>query len=190
MEKSIITVSRQFGSGGHEIGKRLADALGYKFFDNEIINMSAGASGLPRELFKSSEEAKTGTAGGFLAECNRLNNDKIFAIQADVIKQIATRGNCVVVGRCADYLLESWGAFDIFVHAQIKDRVERVRRLYPAWDDRIEDHIKRIDECRAEYYSHFTNRAWGQASNYCLSLDSSRFGVDGCVKHLKFIIEN
>ena len=181
-------MSRQFGSGGHEIGKRLAKELGYKFFDNEIINMSVGASGLPSDFFKGAEEAKTGTAGGFLAECNRQNNDKIFAIQADVLKQIATRGNCVIVGRCADYILESWNAFDIFIHAPIADRVERVRRLYPAWDDRTAEHIKRIDESRADYYRHFTNRTWGQAYNYCLCLDSSRFGLDGCVDIIKYKI--
>jgi len=184
MEKhSIITISRQFGSGGHEIGKRLAEELGYKFYDNELINLAAAASGLSKDVFTKSEEAKALPEGSLLADSNNKKNDKIFAIKADVIKHIAERGDCIIVGRCADYILESWDTFDVFVHAPEDSRINRLMKMHADWDEKTaKKHIKSNDNDRAGYYKHYTGRDWGQAYNYTLCLDSGAFGVDGCVK--------
>ena len=189
MKSSIITISRQFGSGGHEIGKQLSKRLGYRFYDGELINLAAASSGLPRDFFHASETHKE-AGGGFLAEFASHNSDKIFAIQADIIKQIADTGRCVIVGRCADYILESWDAFDIFVHASMDARVERVSKLHPDWDKLTAvNNITSTDKARAEYYNHYTNKSWGQASNYALSIDSSRFGVEGCVDAIAKLVD-
>jgi len=187
MKKStIITISRQFGSGGHEVGKRLAEELGYKFYDNELIHLAAAASGLGKEFFAKSEEAKALPAGSVLADYNNQKNDKVFAIKADIIKQVAECGKCVIVGRCADYILESWDTLDVFVHAPEVAKVERLKKLHKDWNDKtVKEKIKKTDAMRAEYYNRYTSREWGQASNYALCLDSSVFGVEGCVKLIK-----
>jgi len=187
---SIITVSRQFGSGGHEVGKRLAEELSYKFYDNELINLAAAASGLNKEVFVKSEEAKTLPEGSLLADRNNKKNDKIFAIKADVIKHIAERGNCVIVGRCADYILESWDTFDIFIHASEDSRIIGLMKKHTDWDEKTtRKHMKKNDKDRAEYYNYYTGREWGQAYNYALCLDSGMFGVDGCVRVIKDSIQ-
>ena len=182
-KNTIITISRQFGSGGHEVGKRLSEKLGFKFYDNELIHLAAAASGLGKEFFAKSEESKALPSGSVLADCNNQNNDKVFAIKADIIKQIAERGNCVIVGRCADYILESWDSFDVFVHAPMKERIARVKKLHADWDEKtVKENIQKAEIARIDYYTHYAGREWGQAVNYSLCIDSSVFGIAGSVK--------
>ena len=199
----IITIEREYGTGAAEIASKLSAQLGWTLWDRELTEEIARVAHVdPRSVSVCEERVDRGFQrlvkvfwrGSYerRADMEHLpfGPDRLVEVGEQVMRDLAERGKCVIVGRCADYILESWKAFDVFVHAPIEDRVERVRRLYPAWDDRITDHIRRIDECRADYYHHFTNRAWGQASNYALSLDSSRFGVDGCVNIIAKVVES
>ena len=173
---TIITIGRQFGSGGREIGKRLADELEIEFYDKELLSRAAKDSKICKELFETHDEKPTnsflyslvmdtysmGFASGSVNEMPL--NHKIFLAQFDAIKKIAEEGPCVLVGRCADYALE-----------------ER--------DDVLSVFIHKTDKRRASYYNYYTNKKWGDAESYDICINSAKFGVDGCVKAIKDFLE-
>lgn len=199
-KKTIITISRQFGSGGREVGKKLAEALGIPFYDKELIEMAAKESGIDEELFED-EEYRTSrgfyllgaigfTLGSPITSISEMSlNDRLFLVQSETIENIAEKGPCVIVGRCADYVLqEKYSTINIFIHASMKDRKERAIHSYEVDERNIEASITKIDKRRANYYNYYTDRKWGAAENYDIVLNSSKFGIDGCVDIIKQII--
>lgn len=199
-KKTIITISRQFGSGGREIGKKLAEELGIPFYDKELIEMAAKESGIDAELFED-EEYRTSrgfyllgaigfTLGSPITSISEMSlNDRLFLVQSETIENIAQQGSCVIVGRCADYVLADQEPLSVFIHADMKDRKERAIHSYEVDERNIENSINKIDKRRANYYNYYTDRKWGDVDNYDIGLNSSKFGIDGTVAILKSIIE-
>jgi cytidylate kinase len=196
----IITIGRQLGSGGRTIGKRLSEAMKMAYYDREIIEITAQESGLNRKLFEEADEkARTGFSAGisgmhapFLNEggitCGGLSNEMLFRIQSDVIRDLADKQPCVIIGRCADYILrERRDCFSVFICAGEEDRI---RRIISYGDKAISvekacDLMERIDRKRAVFYNYYSNKTWGEASSYHVCLNSSVFGIDGTVSLLK-----
>ncbi|MEE0776542.1 MAG: cytidylate kinase-like family protein [Bacillota bacterium] len=197
----VITLGRQFGSGGREIGKILADELGFAFYDKELINKAAESSGIHRDFFERNEESVTGnffhalTMGIYrnnnrLAEMNDISiNDKVYLIQADVIKKAAEEGDAVIVGRCADYVLRNHkDCYNVFIHGDIEDRVRRATEDYGLDPDGLKETIIKIDKKRASYYNYYSGKKWGKAISYHMTLDSGVLGIRKCVDLIKELI--
>lgn len=198
--KTIITISREFGSGGREIGKKLAEKLNIPFYDKELIELSAKESGIDKELFED-EEYHTSkgfyllgaigfTLGSPITSISEMSlNDRLFLVQTETIENIANCGACVIVGRCADYVLSNYpNVLNVFIHANMKDKIERAVHSYEVDERNVENSISKIDKRRANYYNYYTDRKWGNASNYDIVINSSRFGVDGTVDILQKLI--
>lgn len=193
--RSIITINRQYGSHGREIGRILASRLGVKYYDRELIALAAEESGFSPGMFEKVDEkpcdsliysivmGSYATKGWFFQGDDIFSHDKLFAIQADVIRKVA-RESCIIVGRCADFLLrDEPGLITVFTHAPIKYRLKNARREHPGISDKdLENMIKRLDKSRANYYSYYTNREWANPSNYHLAIDTSLTGIEGAVK--------
>ena len=196
--KSVITIERQTGSGGREIGRMLAEQLGIPFYDSNLLQRAAQESGFCEEIFEHHDEKPTKSflyslvMSGGLSFANSSYTDipldhKVFLAQFDTIRKIADEGPCVVVGRCADYALEGYAPyFSVFVHAPEEDRAKRMTENY---DDltlsKARDQITREDKQRSSYYNYYTNRTWGAASSYDLTLNSSALGLRGSVDLIK-----
>lgn len=200
MKKTIITISRQFGSGGRIIGQKLAEELQIPFYDKEIINQAVEESGISKEVFeKESDKTSRGfyllgaigyAIGSPITITPEMSlNDRIFQVEADVINEFAQEGSCVIVGRCADYILDDYDeVINVYIHADLESRVNRVLTEYNVSPDDIldmEEFIKKVDKQRANYYNYYTNRTWGHVENYDIVLNSSRFTIDECVSFIK-----
>ena len=194
----IITIGRQYGSAGREIGQKLADDLGVKLYDKEMLKRAAKESGLCEELYETHDEKPTnsflyslvmdtyslGYASGTYADMPI--NHKIFLAQFDAIKKIADEGPCVLVGRCADYALEDYkNVMNVFIYADMDARIRRVAREFNITDAKAKDIITKTDKKRASYYNYYTNKEWGDAKGYDLCLNSAKLGVDGTVRAIK-----
>lgn len=199
---TIITIGRQYGSGGREIGAKLAEELGIKLYDKEMLSRAAKESGICKELFETHDEKPTnsflyslvmdtysmGYSSGTFSEMPL--NHKVFLAQLDAIKKIAEEGPCVLVGRCADYALENCDdVMSVFIRADLNARIRRVARIYDLTDAKAKDMILKTDKKRASYYNYFTNKRWGDAESYDFCLSSSELGIDGTVEMLKKMIE-
>ena len=193
--RSIITIGRQTGSGGRTIGKALADALGVPFYDSNLLQRAAKESGFCEEIFEHHDEKPTKSflyslvMSGGLSFANSSLTDipldhKVFLAQFDTIRKIADEGPCVIVGRCADYALEGYAPyFSVFIHAPEEDRAKRMtERFSDLTLSKAHDQIARTDKQRSSYYNYYTNRSWGASTSYDLCLNSSQFGIDGCVE--------
>lgn len=190
MSKSVITVSRQFGSGGRTIAKEVADKLGYAYYDRELVTKIAQESGLAEDfVLESGEYACSTSSFLFNWAINNENvrtgglpiSDQLYIVQHNIIRELAEKGNCVIVGRCADYILSDRNdALHVFLHADMAFRADRVVRLYGEREDKPEKRVKEKDDKRKAYYRHYTGRQWGLAENYHLCLDSGVLGVDNC----------
>ena len=193
--KTIITIGRQYGSGGHDIGEALAKELGVTLYDKEMLKRAAKESGLCEELFETHDEKPTnsflyslvmdtyslGYSAGTYSDMPI--NHKVFLAQFDAIKKIADEGPCVMVGRCADYALEGYdNVINIFIYADMDKRIRRIARMYDMTDAKAKDVIVKADKKRASYYNYYTNKEWGDAKSYDLCLNSAKLGVEGCVK--------
>ncbi|MBQ8803532.1 MAG: cytidylate kinase-like family protein [Tyzzerella sp.] len=193
--KTIITIGRQYGSGGHDIGEALAKELGVKLYDKEMLKRAAKESGLCEELFETHDEKPTnsflyslvmdtyslGYSSGTYADMPI--NHKVFLAQFDAIKKIAEEGSCVMVGRCADYALEEYdNVINIFIYADLDKRIRRIARMYDMTDAKAKDVITKADKKRASYYNYYTNKEWGDATSYDLCLNSAKLGIEGSVK--------
>ena len=188
--KNIITISREFGSGGRTIGKMVAEALGYSFYDGEIIDEVVKSSGLARDIVEKYDEYAT-HKNSFLyniainAGSNGYNGlsiaNRVQIAQIGVIKQIAEKGNCVIIGRGADYILRDRSdCLNVFVRADMSFKSKRVLDVYGENGVRIEDRISDKDARRRVFYRSFTMREWGAIENYNLVLDSGVVGLDKC----------
>ena len=190
----IITIGREYGSGGREIGKKLAEILDIPFYDKELLTRASAESGIQHHIFeKADEKANRGIGlssgwypGNYIYyNSDMLTNDTLFNVQVDVIHKIASEGSAVIVGRCADYILDGTpGLLKVFIHASMEFRKERIMRLYDVTSKEVESVIKRTDRQRAKYYDFYTAQEWGDARNYNISLDTSLFTTDGVVQIL------
>ena len=183
----IITIGRQYGSGGKEIGEKVAQRLGYTFYDKEILTMAAEESGFSAAAMEHYDEKPSGSliyslymSGAATSDTLPLNQQLAFA-QFNVIRKVAQGDNCVIVGRCADYILrEKKNLVTVFLHAPMEHRVKRVMSEKAVTDPALaEKTIKKADKARAEYYNFFTHKKWGEAGSAMLSVDTSMLDTDG-----------
>ncbi len=194
--KKIITISRECGSGGRAIGRKLAEKLGYSFYDKELIDRVAKESGLAKEFIEEQGEHITGsllfniasnmTYAGQVFGGNMLPlQDQLFMVQADIIKDIAAKENCVIVGRCADYVLKDYAdSLHVFVCGDMKHKAERAVKEYEFDPADVEKALRKRDKARANHYKYYTDSEWGKTQNYDITLNSSSFGIDECVEIL------
>ncbi len=193
--KMIITIGRQYGSGGLEIGQKLAEELGVNLYDREMLKRAAKESGLCEELFEAHDEKSTNSflyslvmdtySFGYSATgyVDMPINHKVFLAQFDTIKKIADEGPCVMVGRCADYALEDYkNVINVFIYANMEQRIRRIAQKYDLTDAKAKDVIQKADKKRASYYNYYTNKEWGDAKGYDLCLNSGKLGIYGTVK--------
>lgn len=194
----IITIGRQYGSAGYEIGKKLAEDLGIQLYDKEMLKRAAKESGLCEELFETHDEKPTNSfLYSLVMDTYSLGyssssyadipiNHKVFLAQFDTIKKIAEEGPCVMVGRCADYALEDYdNVMNVFIYADLDQRIRRVAREFNLTDAKAKDIILKNDKKRASYYNYYTNKEWGNAKGYDLCLNSGKLGIDGTVRVIK-----
>ena len=193
--KMIITIGRQYGSAGLEIGRKLAEELGVNLYDKEMLKRAAKESGLCEELFETHDEKPTNSflyslvmdtySLGYSSSsyADMPINHKVFLAQFDAIKKIADEGPCVMVGRCADYALDDRkNVINVFIYADMDQRVRRIAQKYDLTDAKAKDMIIKTDKKRASYYNYYTNKEWGNAKGYDLCIDSVQLGVYGTVK--------
>lgn len=189
--KRIITISREFGSGGHSIGQMVADQLGYKFYDRELVNKVAQRSGFSPEFIEENGEYASARHSLLfsLAMANQHSmevlslQDKLYIEQTRIIEEIAEEGSCVIVGRCADYILrDRKDCLNVFIHADMDSRAKRVLERYGETSKPIEKRLTEKDQKRKVYYRNYTGGLWGQAQNYHVCLNSGVLGVDTCAK--------
>lgn len=189
---TIITIGRQFGSGGKEIAEKLGESLQIPVYDKEMLAVAAKDSGICQELFESHDEKPTNSflyslvmdtySMGYSpnAYMDMPINHKVFLAQFDAIKKLANEGPCILVGRCADYALDSYdNCLSVFIHANLDARIRRIARMYDLTDAKAKDMIVKTDKKRATYYNYYTNKKWGSAAGYSLCIDSSKFGIEG-----------
>lgn len=188
MKQRIITISREFGSGGRTIGKKLAEKLGIPCYDNELIQKIAAESGFNPEYIKAAGED---VPGGFLASAFAhtagapSNADYLWEIQFKIITDLAEKGPCVIVGRCADYILrDKADCLRVFIHADLPFRAKRIVQEYGERAESPEQRLRDKDKRRAAYHRFYTDMKWGHAQNYDITLNSGSLGIDRCVEIL------
>lgn len=199
---TIITIGRQFGSAGREIGTILAKDYGITLYDKEMLKRAAKESGLCEELFERHDEKPTNSflyslvmdtySLGYStnAYTDMPINYKVFLAQFDAIKKIADEGSCILVGRCADYALSDYNnAIHIFIYADLDARIRRIARIYNLSDTKAKELILKTDKKRASYYNYYTNKTWGDAKGYDLCINSSKLGVAGTAKAIEEYIK-
>ncbi len=191
----IFTIGREFGSRGHVVGKALAERLGIKYYDKELLQQAAKDSGFCEEIFENHDERPTNSflyslvmdtyAGSGYSSAPFLDmplNHKVFLAQFDSIKNLAAAGSCVIVGRCADYALaERPDVLNIFIHSYLDDRIKVVCERENLTENKARDLIARRDKQRASYYNYYTNKKWGDSRSYDLCLSTSKLSIDDCV---------
>ena len=194
MKNRVITISREFGSGCRTIGKKVAEALGIPCYDRELLQKIAEESGFNPQYI---EDAGEYAAGGFLSSalssraCGHNNADYLWRIQYKIISELAEQGPCVIVGRCADYILKDKAdCLRVFVHADVKFRAERIVKEYGEREESPEQRIREKDKRRAAYHRFYTDMKWGHAQNYDITLNSGTLGIDACVNMIRELYEN
>lgn len=199
---TIITIGREYGSAGREIGYKVADYFGIKLYDKEMLARAAKESGICQELFETHDEKPTssflyslvmdtyslGYSAGSYADMPI--NHKVFLAQFDTIKKIASEGPCILVGRCADYALEDFdNVLSIFIHADMNARIRRIARIYDLTDAKAKERIVKTDKQRSSYYNYYSNKKWSDADSYNICLDSSVLGIDGTAEAIERLVE-
>ena len=198
---TIITIGRQYGSGGKEVGKKLSEYYNIPFYDKELLKIAARESGICEEMFESYDEKPTTSflyslvmdpyALGYNASSFDMPlNQKVFLAAFDAIKKVADEGPCIIVGRCADYALKDYeNKLNVFIHAPMSFKKHRIHEQYNIPLDKVKDEAVKIDKQRASYYTDYTSKMWGDLKSYDLSIDSSIFGIDGTVELIKNAID-
>ena len=202
---TIITIGRQFGSGGREIGEMVADHFGIKCYDKELLSRAAKESGFCEEMIQNHDERPTNSflynlvmdtySFGYNSSSfvDMPISHKVFLAQFDTIKKIAEEGPCVIVGRCADYALSDYdNVLNIFIHADEEFKVQRIKERFDDinTDDKARDMMNKKDKQRQSYYNYYSSKKWGRADSYDLSINSSILGVEGTVKFIIQYIED
>lgn len=186
--KKVITISREFGSGGREIGFRLAERLRIPFYDKEIISMAAEDSNIAEEVFHAHDEMirhqeredhEYRSVDPFSVLYEIPVQDQLFMAQSQIIRRLEQAGPCVIIGRCSDFIVED--GFHVFICGSMKKRVERMQSLKQESARKLESRIREIDQRRRDYYQYYSGNEWGNPRNYHLSLNSSRLGIERCV---------
>ena len=200
MEKYVITISREYGSGGRLIGDLLAKEFDIPFYDKEIIHMAAEKSGMSAGFIEKSDENIPNTflhnlkysaysSYDSISFYDTPVTDKVFLAQSSVIKELSSKGNCVIVGRCADYILRDIpDLVTVFIHATLEDRIRHAVEHYDLPPENAIDKIRRIDKSRTNYYKYYTSRQWGNIENFDLVINSSFTGVEGAVAVIKTML--
>ena len=195
-KKIIITIARQYGSGGREIGERVAELLGLPLYDKQLITDAASKGELNAEVIKSADEATTNSLLYTLAVGSNVLgsamhfaykmplNDKLFLLQSEVIKEYAKKGSCVIIGRCADYVLrDESNVLRLFIYGDLDHRQERIKERHPeVKPSQIIDVINKTDKRRASYYNFYTGNKWGRYDNYDMAINSSTLGIEGTAR--------
>lgn len=196
MENEIYTIGREFGSYGKQVGEKLAERLNIKIYDKELLQKAAKDSGFCEEIFENHDEKPTNSflyslvmdtySAGNYSSAPFLDmplNHKVFLAQFDSIKKIAENESCVIVGRCADYALASNpNCLNVFVRAEMEDRIKRVSKRMDLTENKAKDMIQKRDKQRASYYNYYTSKKWGDSRSYDLCLNTSKISVDDCVE--------
>ena len=198
MEKVVITIARQYGSGGRTVGKMLAKELGIPYYDKELLKKASEESGINEGLFAGADETlksspllritKKVYQGQLISpDSNDFTSaENLFNYQAKVIKQLAEEESCVIIGRCADYVLRDYdNVLSVFVHAPEDYCIEQAKKKLAMSEKEVKKFIQKTDKQKEEYYKHFTGREWSDARNYDLCLDSSKLGYEKCVAEIK-----
>lgn len=202
-DKFVINIGRQLGSGGRQIGEKLAERLNISFYDKELINLASKESGLCEEFFEKADEKPSQTiVGGFFGArfslftdntmpyANYLSNDALFKIQSDVIRKLASEKSCLFVGRCADYILRDHPrAINVFISGSMEERIVRVQQYSNVSESEAKDLIHRTDKKRSEYYNYYSYKTWGMAATYHLCVDSSILGMDDTVLFIEEFVK-
>ncbi len=197
---NVITIGRQSGSGGREIGIQLAKELGYAYYDKELLKRAAKESGMCESLFESLDEKPKSLLYSLVMDPYSVNammaspygslEQNVTTAVFDTVKKVADEGPCVIVGRCADYALRDRDdCLHTFIWAPMEDRIRHATERHEAPEDKVRDMIRKTDKQRASYYNYYTNKRWGDLMSYDVCLNSSLLGIDGTVKLLRHIIE-
>lgn len=188
-KKFVITIGRQLGAGGRLLADELGRRLGIPVYNRSLVDEAARQSGLDKGLFEKADEHESNVtplgAGiwsfGSMMLPGYINNDTLFAIQSQTIESLAEKGSCIIVGRCADYVLRDMeGVFSLFVTASLEDRVARIMASCDKSEKESRNHIASSERKRASYYNYYTFKTWGAAESYDLCVNSSLFGIEGC----------
>ena len=188
MKNRVVTISREFGSGGRTIGRKLAEELGIPCYDAELIQQLAQESGFSESYIRDAGEY---APGGYLSLLSNrafalTNEDVLWELQYKVITDLAEKGPCVIVGRCADYILrDTADCLKVFIHADMDFRAKRIVEVYGEREKSPEQRLRDKDKRRAAYHRFYTNMKWGHAQNYHICLDSGKLGIDTCVAILR-----
>ena len=191
MSNKVITISREFGSGGRTVAKAVAERLGYAFYDKALVERIANESGYSRDFVERRGEDATSTSS-FLFNLSRSDSggydgvsgisDKLYVIQHNIIKRLPEEGPCVIVGRCSDYILKDYeNALHVFIYADMQFKTERIVNLYGERDDAPEKRLDEKNKKRKVYYKNYTGRIWGMSNNYDISLNSGKLGIESCI---------
>lgn len=200
--KYVITIARGYGSGGRTIGRMLATELGVNFYDRQLLRLASDDSGINEELFAKADEklkksllfkiARNVYKGELIPPDSDdfISNDNLFNYQAKIIKELASTEACVIVGRCADYVLKDYdNVVKLFIHAPLSDCIKTLKDMYGNPEKEIEKQIASIDKHRAEYYKYYTGRDWEDAVNYDLCLNTGKLGFAKCVEIVKAYLD-
>lgn len=198
----VVTIGREYGSAGREIGRKLASELGIKCYDKELLAIASKESGMCEELFHNHDEKPTNSflyslvmdtySMGYSTSSfiDMPLNHKVFLAQFDSIKKLADSESCVIVGRCADYALEEHNnTVKVFIKAKMPAKVKRIMRIYGYNEDKAKDLCVKTDKKRSNYYNYYSSKKWGDAKSYDLCIDSSELGIDGAVELIKQYIK-
>lgn len=202
---TIITIGRQFGSAGHEIGQLVADHYGIKCYDKELLARSAKESGFCEEMIRQQDERPTNSflynlvmdtySFGYNASSyvDMPMSQKVFLAQFDTIRKIADEGPCVIVGRCSDYALsERKDVLNLFIHASEKFKINYIMKRFSDIDtpDKARDFMNKKDKQRQSYYNYYTSKKWGRADSYDFTISASTFGIEGSVKLITQLVDD
>ena len=176
----VITVSREYGSGGRYIGRLIADKLGIKLYDKDFIKRIAEETGLTEEYIESNEQKRDVLASinnGYYFGLN--NSDELFIKESELIKEVADKESCVIIGRCSDFILKDReNVIKVFIYSDMDDKIKRATEIYGFDKEKAEREIKRIDKLRANHYKYYTEKEWNNHSNYDICINSDTFGVE------------
>lgn len=202
MKKYVITIARGYGSGGKTIGKMLSESLGIPYYDRDLLRLASDDSGINEQLFAKADEkikksllfkiAKNVYKGELIPPDSDdfVSNDNLFNYQAKIIKELANTESCIIIGRCADFILKDYdNVVKVFVHAPLKDCINTLKEMTGKSEKEIEKQIASIDKHRSEYYKYYTGRNWDDAKNYDLCLNSSHLGFEKCVDIVKSYLD-
>lgn len=198
MYDCVITIARQFGSGGRIIGEKLAEALGMPYYDRELLTEAAKKAGVDPNVFSNVDERAVNSllyalsmgiysvGNTFSPMSSMPDNDRLYIAQHNIINDLASKGPCVIIGRCGDYVLrERKNLIRVFIYADMEYRKERACRLYDISPDKAESTINKTDKTRANYYNFYTSQKWGNMQNYDLCINSAKLGEAGSIEVIK-----